>query len=537
MNTKNYLSLVFSFILLSLFTTLLLSYCKQPKAKQNRPVPIVRDTSITPQNAYSNLFLDSVQVSAFLKNEEEVLKSQLLDFYHSRNYGFAWFNDEGLTLQAEGFWNIHDSYLRQTADSSIFDRQLHEIMDTLLYTDSSFIQDRTTLVLTELSLTKHFFEYAQAAFGARAEPKELQWHIPKRKLNMAAMLDTLLSSKSKVWQPLDERFHKLQDAVFKYRDIERAGGWPIFEITGKRWKKGSSNQFIRRIKYRLSIERYYPGADTSSVFTDSLEAVVKKVQGLYGLKQTGIIDDLLLRALNIPVQERIKQMMVNLERMKWMPKRPEDFIFINIPEYRFRLIEDSRVSLTMDIVVGKAANRTVIFSDELKYIVFSPYWNVPRSIVRNEILPAMKRSPTYLRRNNMEITGYSNGFPIVRQKPGRSNALGQVKFLFPNSYSIYFHDTPSKSLFSREKRAFSHGCIRLEQPFALAQYLLKGDSLWTEAKIKQAMNRKSEKWVTLKKTWPVFITYFTSWADDEGMVHFLEDIYKHDQRLIQRLFE
>ncbi|HET6724132.1 MAG TPA: L,D-transpeptidase family protein [Chitinophagaceae bacterium] len=248
-------------------------------------------------------------------------------------------------------------------------------------------------------------------------------------------------------------------------------------------------------------------------------------------------DDHFLKALNIPAGERIKQMMVNLERMKWMPKRPENFIFINIPEYRFRLIEDSKVLLTMDIVVGKAANRTVIFSDELKYIVFSPYWNVPRSIVRNEILPAMKRNPSYLRRNNMEITGYSAGLPIVRQKPGRSNALGQVKFLFPNSYNIYFHDTPAKSLFSRERRAFSHGCIRLEQPFALAQYLLKGDSLRTDVKIKQAMSRKTEKWVTLKKTWPVYITYFTSWADGEGMVHFLEDIYRHDYRLMQRLFE
>lgn len=537
MKTKNYLSLFFSFIPLSLFTMVLLSHCKQAQEQQSGPVSVPRDTSITPKNAYSNLFLDSVQVSAFLENENDILKSQVLDFYSIRNYEFAWFNDEGLTLQAEGFWNQHDNYLNQTADSSIFDRQLHETMDTLLYADSSFIRDRTTLVLTELSLTRHFFEYAQAAFGVRAEPGELQWHIPKRRLNIAAMLDSLLSSRSKVWQPLDVRFHELQDAVFKYRDIEKAGGWPILNVTGKRWKKGNSSEFVKRMKHRLSIERYYSRADTSGVFTDSLEAVVKKVQGLYGLKQTGIIDDHLLSALNVPVGERIKQMMVNLERMKWMPKRPDNFIFINIPEYRFRLIEDGRVALTMDIVVGKAANRTVIFSDELKYIVFSPYWNIPRSIVRNEILPAMKRNPNYLGRNNMEITGYSADLPVVRQKPGRSNALGRVKFLFPNSYNIYFHDTPAKSLFSREKRAFSHGCIRLEQPVALAQYLLKGDSLWSDTKIKQAMSRKTEQWVTLKKTWPVYITYFTSWVDREGMVHFLEDIYRHDHRLMQRLFE
>ncbi len=163
----------------------------------------------------------------------------------------------------------------------------------------------------------------------------------------------------------------------------------------------------------------------------------------------------------------------------------------------------------MDIVVGTSANRTVIFNDTLKYVVFSPYWNIPRSIVRNEILPGIRKSANYLARKNMEQTGFSNGLPVIRQKPGGSNALGRVKFIFPNSYSIYFHDTPSKSLFENKKRAFSHGCIRLAEPTKMAEYLLQNQPEWTAGKINEAMNSSKEKWVSLKEPVPVMITYFT----------------------------
>jgi murein L,D-transpeptidase YcbB/YkuD len=194
-------------------------------------------------------------------------------------------------------------------------------------------------------------------------------------------------------------------------------------------------------------------------------------------------------------------------------------------------------ALTIKIVVGRAANHTVIFSDQLKYIVFSPYWNVPRSITRNEILPAMKRSKNYLERNNMEITGYSDGIPVIRQKPGRGNALGRVKFIFPNSYNIYFHDTPAKSLFESQSRAFSHGCIRLQKPSELAEFLLRDDPAWTKKRIDDAMSRKSELWVTLREPIPVYIAYFTSWVDETGNLNFRDDIYGHDSRMAQHLFK
>lgn len=495
-----------------------------------------RDTTISPQNAFNDLFLDSMTVSNFVKNETDSVKRYILSFYNSRNYQFAWFDEDGLNLAAEGFWNRHDSYLRQLADSSFFDQQLHATMDTLLYADSTLKIERATIVQTELLLTKHFFNYIQTAYGPKADPEELQWHIPKRKLNVTAMLDSLLAGGSRDWQPLNPRFHQLQNAVIKYRQIEHDGGWGLLDIPKRSLKKGNENEMIRSVKKRLAIEGHYDSSDTTAVFNDSLFSAIKKVQNLYGQKPTGIIDKPFLNELNVSSTERIRQMLVNLERMKWMPVRPDNFIFINIPEYRFRLIRDGRKELEMDIVVGKAANRTVIFSDELKYIVFSPYWNIPRSIVRNEIVPAMERDKNYLRKNNMEITGHSGGLPIIRQKPGRNNALGRVKFLFPNSYNIYFHDTPAKSLFKRERRAFSHGCIRLEDPFSLTRLLLNNEGSWTDAEIQEQMNRDTEKWITLKNTWPVFVTYFTSWVDDEGHVNFREDIYGHDKKLKERLF-
>jgi murein L,D-transpeptidase YcbB/YkuD len=227
-----------------------------------------------------------------------------------------------------------------------------------------------------------------------------------------------------------------------------------------------------------------------------------------------------------------------MERMRWMPKEPSgNRIVANIPEYKLHVYEASKKVFDMDIVVGTEANKTVVFNDVLKYVVFSPYWNIPRSIIRNEIQPAMRKSSNYLARKNMEQTGFSDGLPIIRQKPGGANALGSVKFIFPNNYNIYFHDTPAKSLFGKEKRAFSHGCVRLAEPKKLAAYLLRNQPEWTSQKISEAMNASKEKWVTLKEPIPVVITYFTSWISSDGLLNFRDDIYGHDKKMAERLFE
>jgi murein L,D-transpeptidase YcbB/YkuD len=186
----------------------------------------------------------------------------------------------------------------------------------------------------------------------------------------------------------------------------------------------------------------------------------------------------------------------------------------------------------MPVVVGKEGNNTMMFNGDLSTVVFSPYWNVPPSIAKNEIMPALARNPGYLESQNMETTP-DGGF---RQRPGPGNALGKVKFLFPNSFNIYLHDTPSKSLFSRDKRAFSHGCIRVSDPEGLANYVLRKQSEWDAARINAAMNAGTEKHVKVKDPIPVIITYYTSWVDERGRVNFREDIYGHDKRVMAKMF-
>jgi murein L,D-transpeptidase YcbB/YkuD len=184
-------------------------------------------------------------------------------------------------------------------------------------------------------------------------------------------------------------------------------------------------------------------------------------------------------------------------------------------------------------VVGKPATNTVIFNGDLKYVVLAPYWNVPYSIVKNE----MGRTPSYFAKRNMEVIGkYADGLPMVRQKPGGANALGRVKFLFPNSYSIYLHDTPSKGAFGQQQRAFSHGCIRLAQPVKLAEWLLRNDPNWPPDKMAKTMQGSKEVTVTIAKPVPVFIGYFTCWVNEQGEINFRKDLYGHDKKMESLLF-
>jgi len=455
-------------------------------------------------------------------------------FYNARNYGYAWFDEDGLTAQAQGFWSAHDMAVKKGSDSGIYDGYLHQMIDTLLG-DSSFIINKKQLEETELRFTKHFFNYLQFAYGGKVDPQQVQWNIPRRKLKPVVLLDSFLNSKNGDWRPLNKPYYLLQQQLFRYNEIKNNGGWEAIPTTTT-LKPGSKNNEIVAVKKHLQSVGLYTTDDTTNFYNNELLNAVKKAESSFGLKADGLIDKDLIMQLNISVAERIEQMLINLERMKWMPELSSNYLLANIPEYRLHVMENDKEVLAMNIVVGKAANRTVIFSDHLKYVVFSPYWNIPQSIVRNEIYPAMQRSSSYLRRKNMEVTGYSSGLPIVRQMPGNSNALGQVKFIFPNSYNIYFHDTPSRGLFNQAQRAFSHGCIRLQHPFDLAVYLLRNQPEWTNENIKQAMNSAKEKWVALGTSVPVFITYFTSWVDEDGLVHFVDDIYGHDKKLAAQLF-
>jgi len=224
--------------------------------------------------------------------------------------------------------------------------------------------------------------------------------------------------------------------------------------------------------------------------------------------------------------------------MRWMPAEMSgNLILVNIPEFMLHVYENNKKAFDMVVVVGKEGHNTMMFNGDLNQVVFSPYWNVPPGIVEKEILPALARNPGYLESQNMEQVGNDGDLPSIRQRPGPGNSLGKVKFLFPNSFNIYFHDTPSKSLFDRDVRAFSHGCIRLSDPFKMAKYLLRNQPEWTDEKIQAAMNSGEEKFVKLQKAVPVVITYYTAWVDENGLLNFRNDIYKHDEKLMGKMFQ
>ncbi|WP_066405657.1 L,D-transpeptidase family protein [Flavisolibacter tropicus] len=328
----------------------------------------------------------------------------------------------------------------------------------------------------------------------------------------------------------------LQQALTKYEQIAANGGWTKITGTKKYYQQAESAAAVTDIKNRLRATGDYTSDDLSALFTPELTAAVKRVQKRFGFKENGVVDAALIKELNIPVEQRINQILLNMERLQALPPSTGGTRLVaNIPEFKLHVYEGDKQVFDMNIVVGTAANKTVTFNDEMKQIVFSPYWNVPSSIVKNEILPKMRANYDYLWRNNYEQVGTENGLPKIRQLPGPDNALGKVKFVFPNDHNIYFHDTPAKSLFNMRRRAYSHGCIRLAEPEKLAQYLLRDTPGWTPERIDIAMNSGSEQTVNLSVPVEVAITYFTAWVDNEGAVNFREDIYGHDKVSARRV--
>jgi len=529
------------FLLWLIILTMLYSCNNQQKSVLN---DVERDTTITVKNSYSKLFFDSLQLEHFIAQHKipDSLAEQFRSFYNARNFQYAWFFNDGPAEQVYNFLNLQNDYIEYSRDSSLYDPSLQQVFDTLETGGHIFPLNDSSRINAELALTNQFFRYAAKAYFGDSKLKisDLKWFIPRKRIDVVATLDSLIINKGEntgSYMPVNPYYLSLRKRLIQYYDMEKKGGWQPMHITSKRLKIGDSAEVISRIKHRLFLTEDFNEKDTSGLFTEALSVAVKHFQQRHGLTEDGIIAGNTIYQLNQPVQQRIRQMLINLERMRWVPSAINtDYILVNIPEFALHVFEKGKLKFSMKVVVGSGQHNTVIFKGDLKYVVFSPYWNIPPGILKNEILPGMQRDKNYLVRHNMEITGYSGSLPNIRQKPGRNNSLGKVKFLFPNNYNIYLHDTPAKSLFGENKRAFSHGCIRVSEPLKLAEFLLRDDSTWTTAKITAAMNSGKEKYVTLKKTVPVFIGYFTAWVNSQGQLNFRDDVYGRDIKLGEKLF-
>jgi L,D-transpeptidase YcbB len=358
--------------------------------------------------------------------------------------------------------------------------------------------------------------------------------LPRKKITSQQLLDSMLTGKNTLENSnIFRQYSMLKEYLKKYNLLKGTASFAKIASAKNNYQLSDSSSSIGAIRERLFWLGDLKENTPSNRFDTSLQNAVKNFQRRLGYKEDGKINRTLLAEMNTPIEKRIEQILVNMERCRWVPVQlKSNYLLVNIPEFKLHVYNQDTIAFSMNVVVGKYQNKTVVFNGEMNQIVFSPYWNIPSSILRKEILPAIRRNSNYLASHNMEWNGGN-----VRQKPGPNNSLGLVKFLFPNSHSIYLHDTPAKSLFSKEKRAFSHGCIRVAEPKKLATYLLRDEENWNEANITKAMEKGTEQYVTLKKKIPVFIAYFTAWVDRKGQLNFRQDVYKRDSRLAKLILK
>jgi murein L,D-transpeptidase YcbB/YkuD len=523
--------------------------CKQLKLRKNRHT---QSDAIYTTQPYSDYHIDSNFIHQQLE-ADTTLRSyadDIRDFYQRRGYGAAWLDQGTLTMSGYDFLNTLRSYQTEVGDSSLIAGLSDAEVGDMLLSGSSYGK-----AMLDLRLTATFFKYADREYnGTAGNLKDLEWYIPRMKKDYQRLLDSLVVSPATytVYEPVNSYYKSLKKALIQYRAIEQKGGFA--QITGASlpMHKGDSSQAVLLLKKQLSITGDYKDSDMTAAFTDTLAAAVAQYQHRMGLRETGRVDSLTLTELNTPIAARIRQIMLNMERLRWMPDSlPSYYILVNIPEYRLHMYDSNALAWSMDVVVGNTATATSIFTGRLSVVDFCPYWNVPTSIIKNELLPKLKKNPGYLTQANMEVLSkgkvinsasinwnkYTKGVPyVIRQKPGPQNSLGLVAFFFPNSFDIFLHDTPAKSFFNESSRAFSHGCIRLSDPPRLAAYLFRSDTTMTLDRIQELMNAKVEKKIAVRPSVPVYIGYFTTWVDANGQLNFRRDIYGLDAKLAREIF-
>jgi len=366
--------------------------------------------------------------------------------------------------------------------------------------------------------------------------------------------------------PQHADYQALKRLLAEYRRLEAAGGWPQIP-PGQKLEPGMADQRLELLARRLLITGDLPALPAPLaaalnqpqplLYEGELVKAVKRFQLRYNLKQDGIVGKATLAALNIPVRDHVSKIQINLERWRWLPHQlGASRILINIAGFTLTSMNNERAELLMPVIVGEIYNKTPVFSRAMTYIEINPYWNVPPSIARKEIVPKMQKDPSYLSRQRIRIfAGWNEGAAEVspasinwqtigsgitryrlRQDSGPGNALGTIKFMFPNSKNIYMHDTPGRSLFQRTQRTFSHGCIRLSRPMELALRILQQDgrSVTKEA-LQKAVASKKQQIFVLKQPLPVHILYLTALVAEDGSPHFYDDIYGYDSQLAEAL--
>ncbi|HEU4474764.1 MAG TPA: L,D-transpeptidase family protein [Gemmatimonadales bacterium] len=490
--------------------------------------------------------------------------------YQDREYRPLWVGARGLTERAKDLIaNLCDAEregLRST------DYRLDELRRTVERLRRSLDKQRPeALAVLDLELTRRFLEYGTDLLTGRLDPTAVasEWYIRARRSSSDSTLRAAVKAEEfhgmvAPLRPRQSGYAQLVKALAEYREILRQGGWPEVPArnTLRRGDRGTGVAVLRR---RLWMTGDLEGSPKGEpVFDREVAEAVARFQERHGMPSDGIVGAATLAALNVPVEVRIRQIQLNLERYRWLPAEfGSRYIYVNIPDYQLSAYDRGKQVLQMRAVVGEEyENATPVFADSMTFVVFRPAWNVPQRILAREIIPAVRKRRSYLARNDLEVLDAKRDSLVlnprrinwrrvnlnkirVRQKGGSpTNPLGRVKFMFPNQFAVYLHDTPTPEAFDRPKRTLSHGCVWVEKPEELASYVLAGQDDWDEKKIRQAMEtvpadeeeRVHGHKVTLERPVPVYIVYLTAFVR-EGALNFRRDPYGKAREALARLEE
>jgi L,D-transpeptidase YcbB len=501
-------------------------------------------------------------------NESIGALDSLVRFYAHRAFRPLWTGDEGILPQADVLVQvISRAHAEGIAFSGYHLPSIERLIRELGRRDPSPPSPRPdSWVDLELLLTDAFFLYGSHVLTGQINPRDLkeEWFGERAPADLGTGLQQA-SEAHRVEQflhnlrPMHAGYVALHNTLASYRDILRMGGWPVIP-DGPKLRKGDRGPRVAALRHRLRLtsDLDQVAVPVDEVFDATLERALQRFQERHGLDPDGTVGPSTLTALNVPTEARVRQIELNMERWRWLPQTlGERYILVNVANFALDVVERGRSVLAMRVVVGKPSRRTPSFSADMTHLVLNPHWYVPPTIAIQDKLPLIRRDPSYLTRQNFKLFRHGEGgvarvdprsvdwssatarnFPYqLRQDPGPRNALGRVKFMLPNPYHVYLHDTPARELFAKNPRAFSSGCIRLEKPMELAAYLLQDDSQWSQQRISATSQRGTEQVVPLPVAIPVHLLYWTAWADAAGVVHFREDIYDRDKVLDQALRE
>ena len=494
--------------------------------------------------------------------KDPILASQALPrFYEGRGYKAAWFKNGKMTSDASAYVESLRKAEKEGLDPE--DYHLSRILSLISKVKTGEGDIKGLFSDLDLLLTDSYLVYSSHLLAGNINPTSIdpEWHATRKDADLVATLSLALernqiaASLQKLLPPQEE-YRNLRRAYQRYRDLEADGNWDKIESDAD-LKLGESSKIIEQVRRQLARLGYLRPREAGFDFDERLEGVLKTFQHHHGLPETGVLDSGTIDALNTSPTDRAEQIQVNLERWRWLPQDlGQRHVLVNIANFTLDVIENRKTVLTMRVIVGKKYRRTPVFSDQVSYVVLNPYWQVPDSIAVQDILPLVQKDVAYLSQRKIRVfQGWGSSmrevdpllvdweniattpFPYhFRQDPGPQNALGKVKFMFPNIFSVYLHSTSSPELFAKElPRTLSSGCIRVEKPLELLTYLTDNNSEHSQKQISGWLESGQERTVKLKEAIPIHLLYWTAWADPDGTVHFRDDVYQRDEKLLKAL--